>query len=95
MSVLCLDSSYIRRQLQVLVVNNIRKGLIFIRCSLNILLFQSNLFLRHCTRLLGSESQCSCLLIGDQMAQDNPADNLNTKNGNFICGVVEGRPMSY
>ncbi|XP_046668184.1 protein O-GlcNAcase isoform X2 [Homalodisca vitripennis] len=93
MSVFCLNSTVIQRQISLLFVNNIRKGFVFIWCSLNVILFQvKSLFIRSCNRFFSvRQFQCSCLHSSEKMAEDSPTiDNLNTKNGNFICGVVEG-----
>lgn len=94
MSVFCLNSTVIRRQFNLLFVNNVRKGVLFLWCSLDVILFQiKHHFRRSCCRFV-VEHKCSCLERPEKMAEENPCvDNLNTKNGNFICGVVEGTKL--
>lgn len=89
MSIFCVGSGYLRRHFNLLFLQNIRKVVIFLWCSLSVIFLQiKNIF----THSLDNYSRChqrSCLLV--KMAKNSPTiDNLNTKNGNFICGVVEG-----
>jgi hypothetical protein len=93
MSVFRINSRVIRKNISLLFVNNVRRGLVFIWCSINVILFQlKTLFFRSCNRFVSvHRHQCSCLHSCEKMAENGTTlDNLNTKNGNFICGVVEG-----
>lgn len=89
MSIFCVGSGYLRRHFNLLFLNNTRKVIVFLWCSLSVIFLQvKNIF----TYTFNNYRVChqrSCLLR--KMAKNSPTiDNLNTKNGNFICGVVEG-----
>ncbi|XP_054273322.1 protein O-GlcNAcase isoform X2 [Macrosteles quadrilineatus] len=93
MSLRCFNSKVIRKQISLLFFNNIRRGLVFLWCSVNVIIYQiKTLFIRNYNRLISvHHHQCFCLHSCEKMSENGtPIDNLNTKNGNFICGVVEG-----
>lgn len=91
MSVVCQNSSVFIRQIRVLIFNNVQDSLLTVWCHLNGIIFHvKSLFLTLWHHFV-QRAQCSCLKDHRKMADDCPTiDNLNTKNGNFICGVVEG-----
>lgn len=89
MSVFCVGSGYLRRHFNLLFLQNIRKVVIFLWCSLSVIFSQIKNIFTHSFDNYRRCHQRSCLL--GKMAKNSPTiDNLNTKNGNFICGVVEG-----
>lgn len=92
MSVFCVGSDYLRRHFNLLFLNNIRKVTIFLWCSLSVIFLQIKTIFTDSLNYYRVCPQRSCLLR--KMAKNSPTvDNLNTKNGNFICGVVEGNFM--
>lgn len=89
MSIFCVGSGYLRRHFNLLFLQNIRKVVIFLWCSLSVIFLQIKNIFTHSFDNYRRCHQRSCLLR--KMAKNSPTiDNLNTKNGNFICGVVEG-----
>lgn len=89
MSIFCVGSGYLRRHFNLLFLNNIRKVIIFLWCSLSVIFLQVKNIFTYSFNNYRVCHQRSCLLR--KMAKNSPTiDNLNTKNGNFICGVVEG-----
>lgn len=92
MSVVCQNSSVFIRQIGVFIVNNVQDSLLTVWCYLNDIIFHDKSLFRTLWHHFVRRAQCSCLKDHHKMADDCPRiDNLNTKNGNFICGVVEGK----